>query len=132
MVERAGRLTGGRLVLRVAHSQVQSIYTLNVIPVVARNLLNQCKTSFRCKSTYVTSSDIFVATDKKFDKVYIVSPSMKTAKEDPFECLPDEQIEQELTVEFLQRFEEEVKESGEKVLLILDDVVNDIRKKKKV
>eukprot|EP01051_Picozoa_sp_SAG22_P027281 SAG22_NODE_9053_length_612_cov_3.249513_1_plen_90_part_10 len=32
--------------------------------------------------------------------------------EDPFECLPDEQIEQELTVEFLQRFEEEVKESG--------------------
>ena len=24
--------------------------------------------------------------NKKFDKVYIVSPSMKTAKEDPFEC----------------------------------------------
>eukprot|EP01051_Picozoa_sp_SAG22_P004930 SAG22_NODE_279_length_13134_cov_7.532561_4_plen_136_part_00 len=50
----------------------------------------------------------------------------------PFECLPDEQIEQELTVEFLQRFEEEVKESGEKILLILDDVVNDIRKNKGV
>eukprot|EP01051_Picozoa_sp_SAG22_P008966 SAG22_NODE_716_length_7715_cov_6.435399_1_plen_169_part_00 len=66
------------------------------------------------------------------DKVYIVSQSMKTAKEDPFECLPNEQIEQELTVEFLQRFEEEVKESGEKVLLILDDVVNDIRKNKGV
>eukprot|EP01051_Picozoa_sp_SAG22_P041159 SAG22_NODE_22594_length_195_cov_2.739583_1_plen_53_part_10 len=32
-----------------------------------------------------------------------------TAKEDPFECLPDEQLEQELTVELLQRFEEEVK-----------------------
>ena len=70
--------------------------------------------------------------NKKFDLVYIVSPSLKTAKQDPFECLPDEQIEQELTVDFLQRFEEEVKESGKKVLLILDDVVNDIRKNKGV
>ena len=70
--------------------------------------------------------------NKKFDLVYVVSPSLKTAKDDPFECLPDEQIEQELTVDFLQRFEEEVSESGKKVLLILDDVVNDIRKNKGV
>ena len=70
--------------------------------------------------------------NKKFDKVYIVSPSLKTAKNDPFECLPEDQIEQELTVDFLHRFEEEISGSGEKVLLILDDVVNDIRKNKGV
>ena len=70
--------------------------------------------------------------NKKFDKVYIVSPSLKTAKNDPFECLPEDQVEQELTVDFLQRFEEEITGSGDKVLLILDDVVNDIRKNKGV
>ena len=70
--------------------------------------------------------------NKKFDKVYIVSPSLKTAKNDPFECLPEEQIEKELTLDFLHRFEEEVEGSGDKVLLILDDVVNDIRKNKGV
>ena len=70
--------------------------------------------------------------NKKFDKVFIVSPSLKTAKNDPFSCLPEDQIEQELTVDFLHRFEEEIKGSGEKILLILDDVVNDIRKNKGV
>eukprot|EP01052_Picozoa_sp_SAG31_P007555 SAG31_NODE_360_length_17025_cov_5.362460_18_plen_158_part_00 len=70
--------------------------------------------------------------NRKFDKVYVVSPSLKTAKDDPFECLPEDQVEQELTVDFLQRFEEEVSGSGDKVLLILDDVVNDIRKNKGV
>ena len=70
--------------------------------------------------------------NKKFTKVYIVSPSLKTAKNDPFACLPEDQIEQELTVDFLHRFEDEVKDSGEKVLLILDDVVTDIRKNKGV
>ena len=70
--------------------------------------------------------------NKKFDVVYIVSPSLKTAKEDPFECLPPEQIENELTVDFLERFVNEVTESGKRVLLLLDDVVNDIRKNKGV
>lgn len=70
--------------------------------------------------------------NKKFDLVYIVSPSLKTAKEDPFECLPPEQIENELTVDFLERFVNEVSESGKRVLLLLDDVVNDIRKNKGV
>ena len=70
--------------------------------------------------------------NKKFDVVYIVSPSLKTAKEDPFECLPPEQIENELTVDFLERFVNEVSESGKRVLLLLDDVVNDIRKNKGV
>ena len=57
--------------------------------------------------------------NKKFDLVYIVSPSLKTAKEDPFECLPPEQIENELTVDFLERFVNEVSESGKRVLLLL-------------
>jgi hypothetical protein len=70
--------------------------------------------------------------NKKFDLVYIVSPSLKTAKDDPFECLPPEQIENELTVDFLDRFVNEVSESGKRVLLLLDDVVNDIRKNKGV
>ena len=70
--------------------------------------------------------------NKKFDLVYIASPSLKTAKEDPFECLPPEQIENELTVDFLDRFVNEVSESGKRVLLLLDDVVNDIRKNKGV
>ena len=70
--------------------------------------------------------------NKKFDLVYIVSPSLKTAKEDPFECLPPEQIENELTVDFLERFVNEVTESGKRVLLLLDDMVSYIRKNKDV
>jgi hypothetical protein len=67
--------------------------------------------------------------NKKFDLVYIVSPSLKTAKDDPFECLPPDQIESELTLDFIDRFVNNVSESGKRVLLLLDDVVNDIRKK---
>jgi len=70
--------------------------------------------------------------NRKFDKVYVVSPSLKTSKDNPFETLPPEQIENELTVDFLDRFVNEVSESGDKVLLLLDDVVNDIRKNKGV
>ena len=58
--------------------------------------------------------------NRKFDKVYVVSPSLKTSKENPFETLPPEQIENELTVDFLDRFVNEISESGEKVLLLLD------------
>ena len=68
--------------------------------------------------------------NKKFDLVYIVSPSLKTAKDDPFECLPPEQIESELTVDFIDLFINDVSESGKRVLVLLDDVVNDIRKNK--
>ena len=70
--------------------------------------------------------------NRKFDKIYIVSPSLKTAKNNPFECIPEDQIENELTVDFLNRFYDEVEGSGERVLLLLDDVVNDIRKNKGV
>jgi hypothetical protein len=71
--------------------------------------------------------------NKIFDLVYVVSPSLKTSKDnDPFECLPPHQIENESMVEFLERFERDVTESGKRVLLSLDDVVNDIRKNKGV
>ena len=70
--------------------------------------------------------------NRKFDKIYIVSPSLKTAKNNPFECIPEDQIENELTVDFLNRFYDEVEGSGERVLLLLDDVVSDIRKNKGV
>jgi hypothetical protein len=62
----------------------------------------------------------------------VVSPSLNTSKDNPFECLPPDQIENELTVELLERFERDVAESGKRVLLLLDDVVNDIRKNKGV
>jgi hypothetical protein len=70
--------------------------------------------------------------NKKYDLVYIVSPSLKNAKDDPFECLPPDQIESELTVDFIDRFVNDVSESGKRMLLLLDDVVNDIRKNKGV
>jgi hypothetical protein len=50
----------------------------------------------------------------------------------PFECLPPDHIENELTVEFIERFERDVSESGKRILLSHDDVVNDIRKNKGV
>ena len=62
----------------------------------------------------------------------MVSPSLKTSKDNPFECLPSDQIENELTVEFQEGFERDVTKSGKRVLLLLDDVVNLIRKNKGV
>jgi hypothetical protein len=64
--------------------------------------------------------------------VYVVSPSLKTFKDNQFECLPSDQIENELTVEFREKFERDVTESGKRILLLLDDVVNGIRKNKGV
>jgi hypothetical protein len=55
--------------------------------------------------------------NKKFDSVYIVSPSLKTAKDDPFECLPPDQIESELIVDCIDRFVNDVSDSGKRVLL---------------
>eukprot|EP01050_Picozoa_sp_SAG11_P007038 SAG11_NODE_573_length_8438_cov_22.469601_4_plen_134_part_00 len=46
----------------------------------------------------------------------MVSPSLKISKE-----------ETELTIDFLDRFVNDGSESGEKVILMLDDVANDIR-----
>ena len=67
--------------------------------------------------------------NRKFDKVYLWSPSVLTMENNPFELLPDEQKHEQLTLENLKGVLEEIKESGEKVLFILDDVIADMRGK---
>ena len=49
-------------------------------------------------------------------------------KDNPFEALPGEQVHTELSVEILETVLDEIAESGEKVLLLIDDCVNDIKK----
>ena len=58
----------------------------------------------------------------------MVSPSLKTANDDPFACLPSHKFESDLAVDLLERFVDEVSESGKCVLLSLDDMVDDTRK----
>jgi len=68
--------------------------------------------------------------NKKFDKIYIFSPSLTTIKDSPFDDIPEDQIFNELSVEKLLEVQEEIKDSGEKILFILDDdVVNDMKLK---
>ena len=71
------------------------------------------------------------ALNKKFDKVFVFSPSLITMNDDPFELIPEEQKFQEATLENIDSFLENIKDSGDKVLLILDDVIADIRGKGK-
>lgn len=72
------------------------------------------------------------AFNKKFDKVFIFSPSLGTIKgDDPFELIPDNQKYSEATFDNIDNFLEQIVDTGEKVLLILDDVVADIRGKGK-
>jgi hypothetical protein len=47
------------------------------------------------------------------------SPSLKTSKDNPFECLPPDQIKNVLTVEFLERFEWDVTESGKQTCIVI-------------
>ena len=68
--------------------------------------------------------------NRKFDKVFIFSPSLITMKNDPFSEIPDEQKFQELDEEILQAVLDDIANTGEKILLIMDDVVNDITKNK--
>lgn len=70
--------------------------------------------------------------NKKFDRVFIFSPSLSTLKDDPFCEIPDDQMFQELDEEILEAVLEDIKDSGEKILLLMDDVVNDIRKSSKL
>tara|TARA_R110000822_G_scaffold95742_1_gene218550 strand:+ start:11019 stop:11792 length:774 start_codon:yes stop_codon:yes gene_type:complete len=79
-----------------------------------------------CKNKTKKSSGIY---NKKFDKIFVFSPSLLTMKNNPFESIPEEQIYEEgLTAENLEEVLDEIKESDEKVLLIIDDCVNDITK----
>tara|TARA_R110002124_G_scaffold183029_1_gene350401 strand:+ start:869 stop:1627 length:759 start_codon:yes stop_codon:yes gene_type:complete len=66
--------------------------------------------------------------NKKFDRVYIFSPSLGTLKDNPFESIPDDQFFTELDNEILESVLSEIKDTGDKVLFIMDDVVNDIKK----
>lgn len=66
--------------------------------------------------------------NKKFDKVYVFSPSLLTMKDEPFGELPEEQVHTDLTLENFNRALDEINGTGEKILFILDDVVNDMKK----
>ena len=65
--------------------------------------------------------------NKKFDKVFVWSPSLITMTDDPFEMIPDDQKFEEANFDNISQVLEEVKDSGEKVLFIFDDVIADIR-----
>ena len=66
--------------------------------------------------------------NKKFDRVFVFSPSLLTMTKNPFSDLPENQLHTDLTEENLTEALEDIKESGEKILFILDDVVNDMKK----
>ena len=84
------------------------------------------------KSTYIynllTKQNKASPYYRKFDKIYIFSPSLKTIDDDPFETIPDEQKFYQMTGENLQEVYDEIEDSGERVLIIADDVVNDLKK----
>ncbi len=71
------------------------------------------------------------AFNRKFDKVFVFSPSLITMEDDPFELIPEEQKFEEVTLENLDEVLEDMKDSSEKSLLILDDCICDIRGKGK-
>ena len=66
--------------------------------------------------------------NKKFEKIYLFSPSLGTIEDSPFSDLPDDQVYDELSEAILQGVLDEIHDSGEKVLFIMDDVVNDMKK----
>ena len=71
------------------------------------------------------------AFNRKFDRVYVWSPSLITMDDDPFEMIPEDQKFEEATLENIQGVLDEIKNSGDKVLFIMDDVISDVRGKGK-
>ncbi len=71
------------------------------------------------------------AFNRKFDRVFVFSPSLITMADDPFEMIPEDQKFEEATFENLQGVLDEIKDSGERILIILDDVIADVRGKGK-
>ena len=70
--------------------------------------------------------------NRKFDRVFIWSPSMITMEGDPYELVPPEQKFEEATFENIQGVLDEIKDTGEKILFIFDDVIcSDVRGKGK-
>ena len=66
--------------------------------------------------------------NKKFDRIYLFSPSLGTIDDCPFEELPQQQRFEELSHDLLEEVLEDIRASGEQVLFIMDDVVNDMKK----
>ena len=64
----------------------------------------------------------------KFDAVYLVSPSFGSIDRDLLSSIPDDQVFHELNPETLNEILAQIYErhQGKKVLLVLDDVVNDL------
>ena len=62
----------------------------------------------------------------KFDRVYIFSPSLNSIKNDPFKSIPPEQKFEDLTLDNLKNCIDDISDSGEKVLFVLDDCVSDM------
>tara|TARA_R110000751_G_scaffold857_4_gene2858 strand:+ start:1460 stop:2224 length:765 start_codon:yes stop_codon:yes gene_type:complete len=71
------------------------------------------------------------AFNRKFDRVYLWSPSLITMKDDPFELIPDDQKFEDVSIDNITSVLEDIKDSGEKILFIFDDVIADIRGKGK-
>jgi hypothetical protein len=67
--------------------------------------------------------------NRKFDRVFVISPSIGTMENDPFELLPDDQKYEVATEQNINTILGMIKDTGEKTLLILDDCISDIRGK---
>ena len=65
---------------------------------------------------------------KKFDTIYVFSPSLGTSKDDRLKSVSQKQKFVELNEANLQSVYDEIEGSGKRVLLLCDDVVNDVRK----
>jgi len=65
--------------------------------------------------------------NRKFDRVYIWSPSMITMEGEPYEMVPEDQKFESATLENLEGVLDEIKDTGDKVLFIMDDVICDMR-----
>ena len=66
--------------------------------------------------------------NSRFDRIFVFSPSLITLKDDPFGELPDNQLHMEINKENLEQALKDIAGSGEKILFIMDDVVNDMKK----
>ena len=67
--------------------------------------------------------------NRKFDRVYLWSPSIATMESNPFELLPDDQKHEQLTLQNLTAVLAEIKDSEDKILFLFDDVIADMRGK---
>jgi len=67
--------------------------------------------------------------NRRFEKVFVISPSLMSLDDDPFELIPEDQKFDTASFENLNKILEDIKDTGEKVLLILDDVICETRGK---